>query len=238
MSAWSAAWPIYFDRAGAGRPAYRTARGAAQEAAARFRVAIELAELLPVASVGERGQRQVGNARFLVLGFGCRLDGTGRGKSRQPREGIIPPGAVVVAAGHRLAELAVVGNVDAEFALRAHHVGDRGGKALRIGGLVGAVAGGARPADGDEIRRPRQTARMGGENAIRAVFHGPGTVKQIRRRCYGIGCSGASGPSKNDADVLVTRIARILTTRLRPANDAGRRTARECNNTEACRRRS
>ncbi|MGC1745103.1 MAG: hypothetical protein WA754_21460 [Pseudolabrys sp.] len=50
------------DRPGASRPAHRPPRRAAHEATARFRIEIELAEFLPVAAIGERRQRQIGNA--------------------------------------------------------------------------------------------------------------------------------------------------------------------------------
>ena len=166
-----------FDRPGAGRPAHRPPRRAAHQAAARFRIEIKLAEFLPVAAIGERGQRHVGDGRFLMLGF---VRGGGRAarrrKSRHPGKGVIPPCPVIVGAAHRLAELAVVGNVDAELALLLDHIRDRVGEALRIGGIAFAFADGDRLAHGDQIRRPRQAAGVGGENAIGAVLHDPGSI--------------------------------------------------------------
>src|SRR5262249_18755814 len=85
---------------------------------------------------------------------------------------IVPPRAVVIARGHRLAELAVVGNVDAEVALPAHHVGNGGSEDLRECGVVHAFACGARPARGDETCRPRQASGMGGEHTIGTASHG------------------------------------------------------------------
>ena len=115
-----------FERPGAGRAADRPARRAAHQAAAQFRIEIELAEFLPVAAVGERGQRQIGDARFLMLGLvRCRGGTAGRRKTRHAREGVIPPRAVIVGTCHRFAELAVVRNIDAERALLLHHVGNR-----------------------------------------------------------------------------------------------------------------
>src|SRR3984957_17346863 len=49
----------------------------------------------------------------------------GRRKSRHPGKGVIPPCPVIVGAAHRLAELAVVGNVDANLALLFAHIGGR-----------------------------------------------------------------------------------------------------------------
>ena len=100
---------------------------------------------------------------------------SGRRKSRHPGKGVIPPCAVIVGAAHRLAELAVVGNVDAELALLLDHVRNRRGEALRIGGIAFAFADGNRLAHGDQVRRPRQAAGMGGENAIGTAFHDPGS---------------------------------------------------------------
>src|SRR6202035_4705981 len=111
-----------------------------------------------------------------MLGF---VRGSGRAarrrKSRHPGKGIIPPRPIIVGAAHRLAELAVVGNVDAELALLLDHVGHRGGEDLRIGGIAFAFTDGNRLAHGDEVWRPRQAAGMSGENAIGAAFHDPGS---------------------------------------------------------------
>ena len=160
-----------FDRPGAGRPAHRPARRAAHQAAARFRILIELAEFLPVTAVGERCERDVRNARFLVLGFvRGRCGAARRRKARHAREGVIPPRAVIVRTGHRFAELAVVGNVDAECTLLRHHIRDRCGQHLRIGAVIRlGFADGDRFAQRDQIGRPRQAAGMRGQNAIGAL---------------------------------------------------------------------
>ena len=106
----------------------------------------------------------------------------GRRKSGQSRKGVVPPRAVVIAPGHRFAELAVIGNVDAKFALLVHHIGNGGGEDLRESGVVLAFSRGARPADGDETCRPRQASGMGGENAICTASHGsPRPFGNLRR---------------------------------------------------------
>src|SRR5580704_4831120 len=111
-----------------------------------------------------------------MLGF---VRGGGRAarrrKSRHPGKGIIPPCPVIVGSAHRLAELAIVGNVDAELALLLDHIRHRRGEALRIGGIAFAFADGNCLAHGDQIRRPRQAAGVGGENAIGTAFHDPGS---------------------------------------------------------------
>jgi hypothetical protein len=73
---------------------------------------------------------------------------------------------------HRLAELAVVDNVDAGIALFAYHIGDRTGEAFCVSRVVFALAARPRPVHLDEVRRPRQAAGVGGENPFGAAFHG------------------------------------------------------------------
>src|SRR5258708_4507945 len=162
--------PDVFDRTGAGGARNGPPRGAPHEAATRFRVLIELCKFLPVAAIGEGGQREIGDARLLVPRLCARA---GRRKSGQSRKGVVPPRAVVIAPGYRFAELTVIGNVDAKFALPAHHVGNGGGEDLRESGVVLAFSRGARPADGDETCRPRQASGVGSENAICTASHGP-----------------------------------------------------------------
>ena len=156
------------DRRGADRAPDGPARRAPHQAAARFRVLIEFAEFLPVAAIGECGQRQLRHARFLVRGFRNVF------RRREPlhaRKSVIPPGAVVVTRRHRFSELTVVGNVDAELALLAHDIGDRGAQALRVGRIVFAFAGKASAAHGDKIGRPREAAGMRGQNPVLARSH-------------------------------------------------------------------
>ena len=62
-----------FDWRRADRTAGRSPRGAADQRAAGFRVLIEVAEYLPVATVLHGRQREVGHARFLVCGFRNRI---------------------------------------------------------------------------------------------------------------------------------------------------------------------
>src|SRR6185437_5591923 len=89
----------------------------------------------------------------------------------QPGKGIVPPDAVIVVPGHRLAELAIVRNVDAELLLHLDDGPDRTRKTLRISGRLDRFALSARAVDGDEILRPRQAAGMCRDDAIRAALH-------------------------------------------------------------------
>src|ERR1700733_10523493 len=113
-----------------------------------------------------------------------------RRKSRHPGKSEIPPGPVIVGAAHRLAELAVVGNVDAKLALLLDNIGDRRGEALRIGGIAFAFADGNCLTHGNEVRRPRQAAGMGGENTIGTVLHDPGS--KVLSRLNGSGARAAA----------------------------------------------
>ena len=126
-----------FDRRSADRASRAPRRRAPDQDAGRFRVLIKLAELLPVAAIAEGRQRNVGNARLSLLGFG---NGIGRRKPAHAGKGVVPPHPIVVLRRHRLAEFAVIDDVDADLALLAHDVGDGGGKALCISRIVGAFA--------------------------------------------------------------------------------------------------
>ncbi len=115
------------NRAGADR-ALALAPGDAASERGGIRIQIEFAELLPVATVGEAGEGDRAAARRLPRRARHRV---GRGEAAQPRIGVVPPGAVIQGGAYRLAEFAVVGNVDAGRFLPTHDVGD--GTAQRLG---------------------------------------------------------------------------------------------------------
>jgi hypothetical protein len=144
--------PGVFDRASADRTARTPACGAAHQRTGRFRILIELREFLPVAAVGEGRQRHVGDARLSLLGF---RHGIRRDEARHARESVIPPDTVIVVRRHRLAELAIIDDVDAGIALLAHHVSDCTGETLCVSRIVFALAARPRPVHLDEICRPR-----------------------------------------------------------------------------------
>src|ERR1700722_9216574 len=129
-----------------------------------------------------------------------------RRKSRHPGKGVIPPCPVIVGAAHRLAELAVVGNVDAELALLLDHVRNRRGEALRIGGIAFAFADGNCLAHGNEVRRPRQAAGMGGENTIGTMLHDPGS--NVIARLNGSGARAAAPAHAAYSAAMTGRISR------------------------------
>src|SRR5512133_3182188 len=72
----------------------------------------------------------------------------------------------------RLAELAVVDDVDAEIDLLAHDLGDRGAQPRRVRLFVDGFALLSGLHDVEQIGGTRQTADMGGENSARASLHG------------------------------------------------------------------
>src|SRR6478736_2240346 len=84
----------------------------------------------------------------------------------EPVVDVRPPGAEIDRTAHRFTELAVIDDVDAGAGLRPHHVGDRRSQArqeLAFGRVV--------PIELHQIIGPRQTADVGGENAIEAPPH-------------------------------------------------------------------
>src|SRR5262249_16171822 len=85
----------------------------------------------------------------------------------EPVVDVGPPGAEIDRAAHRLAELAIIDDVDAAGGLAADHVRNCGSQA-RQELVVRRVV----PVECDEIGRPRQAADVGGENAVSAALHG------------------------------------------------------------------
>jgi len=75
------------------------------------------------------------------------------------------------AMGHRFAEFAVVGHVDAELLLAAHDIADGVVQKALESRLVARGAGVAHRIGGDQRIRPRQAADMAGPNAIAAAAH-------------------------------------------------------------------
>ena len=102
-------------------------------------VHVGVAELHPLAAVADRAEHD--------LRAGLRL---GHRHLEQPDvpqlqpaealEDVGPPRAVVVLVAHRVAELPVVDDVDADLLLLLHELRDRGGQLLLVSGLVGVAA--------------------------------------------------------------------------------------------------
>ena len=89
-------------------------------------------------------------------------------------EHVRPPGPVVVAVAHRVAELAVVDEVDPELALLGDDVRDRLGELGLVARLVVELAQAALQVERDELLRPRQAARVAGQDPIRHRCSPPG----------------------------------------------------------------
>src|SRR5690606_28922439 len=70
-----------------------------------------------------------------------------------------------------VAVLAVVGDVDADLPLPAHHLNDALAQPAVERRLVGGLADQVRPVELDQIGRPGQAAGMAGQNAVAASPH-------------------------------------------------------------------
>src|SRR5262249_53597273 len=125
---------------------HRLARGG--DAVARIELGIELGETFAVGAALER--------------IVARLHRTPL-ESGQYRQQILRP-------RDRLAELAVAHHVEAGLGLPAHHLADRLGQAVLIGGLVIGLPALPRADEFEQFRRPDQAADMGGENPIGAAL--------------------------------------------------------------------
>src|SRR6185437_13806472 len=68
-----------------------------------------------------------------------------------------------------MAEFAVVDQVDAGVALAGDHVGDRRPQAAQVLFLVAEVPGGALLVERDQVLRPRQAARVAGQDPVRHI---------------------------------------------------------------------
>ena len=94
---------------------------------------------------------------------------------------IAPPRAVLHALGHRLAELTVSGDVDADIALTTHHLRHRLSERLLIRRVVDRFAGFVRAMHGDQPVRARQAADMAGGDMVTAGFHGFPSLASAQR---------------------------------------------------------
>ncbi len=142
------------DRAGEHRrpPAERTRRAKTRG----VELGVELGKFLPVAPAGERRQP----ARLARL------------PAAEARPGIARPRAVIDGAEARLAELAIVDHIDAEFGLLAADLLDRGRQPFGVKLLVIGLAGKFRAVDFEQRLRPRQAPGMRRQNASIASLHG------------------------------------------------------------------
>src|SRR5207249_11143383 len=103
-----------------------------------------------------------------------------------PAPRIWPPRAVIHPLRHRLAELAIAGNVDAAVPLAAHHLGHRRPQLTAQRRLIIC------PPRLDQCIRARQTAGMAGQDVVGAAPH-----DAPRSWC------GCSDPTACDADSCV-----------------------------------
>ena len=147
------------DRAGAGR-AQRGGAGRTQAG-----VGVKFGELALLPAHADDAHRP---ARF--GGIGCNSLCRSRREAGDAVEDVIAPSAPVGGRAHGLAELAVVGNVDAHVFLRAHDFADGRAQPRLQRHFVLRRDGFFRP-HGAQVRRPRQAADMGGKNAFSASFH-------------------------------------------------------------------
>jgi hypothetical protein len=100
------------------------------------------------------------------------------GEAGEAVEDVVAPSAAIRGRAHGLAELAVVGNINAGAFLREHDLADGRAQPRLHCGFVFGAAGFLRP-HGAQVGWPRQTADMGGENSFGASFH---------RRCLAAVC--------------------------------------------------
>ena len=148
------------DRAGAGW----AQRGGARRAQAG--VGVEFSELALLPAHADDAHRRAGRS-----GIGRNGLRRSRREAGEAVEDVIAPSAAVGGRAHGLAELAVVGNVDAGAFLRQHDLADGGAQPRLQRRFVLSRDGFFRP-HGAQVRRPRQAADVGGENAFSASFHG------------------------------------------------------------------
>ena len=135
-------------------------------------VVVGVIELLPVPAVREGGQDDVARRGTVHLGVGPAVH-VGRLQAAEPGEGVVPPGAVVDGAGHRVPVFAVVGDVDAQILLAlddVHHGGfqqvqELGRDAVGFLGLV----------RGDQLGRAGQGAGVGDPDVVGVLGVSSGT---------------------------------------------------------------
>ncbi len=168
-------------RAGAGR-AQRRGAGRAQAG-----VGVKFGELALLPAHADDAHGCVG------LG-GVGRDGLGRSwrEAGDAVEDVIAPGAPISSRAHGLAELAVIGNVDAHVFLRADDLADGRAQSRLQRRFVLRCDGFFRP-HGAQVCRPRQAADVGGENAFSASFHNKGCSNGCFRRFNSSSCCKAGG---------------------------------------------
>ena len=188
--------------------------GAAVGQDPRGGVVVGVIELLPVPAVGKGRQDNVARGGAVHLGVGPAVH-VGRGQAAEPGEGVVPPGAVVHGAGHRVPVLAVVGDVDAKILLQLDDVPHRGFQQVQeLGrqavGFLGLVRG-------DQLGRARQGAGVGDPDmvgvlgscasadigvsfpSVLAVAPVPVTLPAGVAGCVRQGCCGVNGPGPSAA---------------------------------------
>ncbi len=142
---------------GQGSHADRQIEPALVELDARGGILVGVGELGPVAAIRETREDDVargGPSRDLRFqSAGPKLE------PAQALERVRPPGAVIDLAGHRLAELAIIGNGDSGVLLLLHDVDDGTGEQL-VEALQRAACFHPPPVGIDKLRRARQAADM------------------------------------------------------------------------------
>src|ERR1700731_1495070 len=166
-------------RIGQRRDADRPSRGPRPHRYARFRIGVGSGEKLSIAPVVLARQHDLPGARALwytaVGSWRTELDAAPALKC------IIPPRAVMHAVGHRLAELTVIRDVDAEFVLMPHDIGHRRFQRLLKRHLVSRLTCLACAVRLNQRIGPRQTADMARQDVILATPH---SYRPPRLRCY------------------------------------------------------
>ncbi len=89
----------------------------------------------------------------------------------KPRERVVPPGAVVHLLAHGVAELAVVGDVDASLGLTADDLDRRVAQLLLVLRLVVRLLVDSLAIQLDQIVRTRKAPRVTRENVIAVLAH-------------------------------------------------------------------
>ena len=117
---------------------------------------IELGEFQPIAPPGECRE----TARLARL------------PPAEPPPGIARPRAVIDRPRCRLAEFAVIDDIDADFGLLAADFLDRRGQRCRVGTQIIGLAGKLGAVEFDQYVGARQAADMRGEYPSIAAFHG------------------------------------------------------------------
>jgi hypothetical protein len=119
-----------------------------------------------IAAVAKGGQHHRAGRRAFRLHL-VEGEATG-GQPAEAQPGIAPPRAVIDPLRHRLAELAVAGDVDAGLLLAAHDIADSGAEGRRECRLVDRLVLVKGAVGFDQLVGTRQAAGMAGEDVIAA----------------------------------------------------------------------